>query len=72
MRGALLGSIAGTGFDGSCRLGRRSFEAPPGKRRIFGYLMIDLSKSISTRWISEKAQPLSCPAYLPGEVDAKR
>ena len=47
MRGGLFGSNAGTGFDGSCRLGCRSFEAPPGKRRMFGYLMIDLSNSIS-------------------------
>ena len=47
MRGGLFGSRAGTGFDGSCRLGRRSVEAPPGKRRMFGYLMIDLSNSIS-------------------------
>ncbi len=72
MRGALFGSIAGTGFDGSCRLGRRSVEAPPGTRRMFGYLMIDLSKSITTGSISDRTQPLSWPAYLPGEVDAKR
>ena len=72
MRGGLFGSIAGTGFDGSCRLGRRSFEAPPGKRRMFGYLMIDLSKSISDR-IDQRQDPAVVLArILARRVDAKR
>ena len=46
--GVLLGSSAGTGFSGCCRSGIRSFDAPPGKRLMFLYLMIDWSNSKST------------------------
>jgi len=48
MRGGFFGSIAGAGFAGFCKFGRRSSEAPPGKRAMFGYLMIDLLNSIKT------------------------
>ena len=35
----------GSGFSGCCRSGTKSVEAPPGKRLMLGYFMIDLSKS---------------------------
>src|SRR5262249_49126024 len=38
----------GTGFSGCCKSGIRSVEAPPTYRVMFGYFMIDLSKSIMT------------------------
>src|SRR5215472_6617560 len=63
-----LGSIAGTGFSGCCRSGTRSSEAPPGNRLMLGYFMMDLSKSTSAWEKSAAVQPLSSPAYLPGEV----
>src|SRR6516225_2092185 len=66
--GRLLGSSAGTGFLGCCKSGIKSFEAPPGKRSTLGYLIIVLSKSSSTAEKSAADQPLSSPAYLPGEV----
>src|SRR5271165_5214667 len=59
---------SGTGSLGFWRLGIRSVEAPPTKRRTFGNFMTDLSNSIMTGEISAKTQPLSCPAYLPGEA----
>jgi hypothetical protein len=34
-----------------------SFEAPPGKRSMFGYLTIDLLNSVSGMSISERLQP---------------
>ena len=64
----LFGSNDGTGFLGCWRSGIRSFEAPPGKRWMLGYFMIDLSKSTSAGENSAAAQPLSSPAYFPGEV----
>jgi hypothetical protein len=33
-----------------------SFEAPPGKRSMFGYLTIDLLNSVSGMSISERLQ----------------
>ena len=39
------------------RLGIMSFEAPPGKRSMFGYLTIDLLNSVSGMSISERLQP---------------
>ncbi len=46
----------------------RSFEAPPGKRWMLGYFMMDWSKLKSTWEKSPAVQPLSSPAYRPGEV----
>lgn len=39
-----------------------SFEAPPGKRSMFGYLTIDLLNSVSGMSISERLQlqPYTC------------
>src|SRR5208282_6091528 len=62
----------GTGLSGCCRSGFTSVEAPPGNLRMFGYFMIDLSKSRITGSISAKTQPLSWPAYLPGDVVSTR
>jgi hypothetical protein len=42
---------------GNVRLGIMSFEAPPGKRSMFGYLTIDLLNSVSGMSISERLQP---------------
>src|ERR1039457_1545064 len=64
----LFGSSIGSGFFGCCRSGIKSFEAPPGKRWMLGYFMTDLSNSISASENSAAAQPLSSPAYRPGEV----
>ena len=50
----------------------RSVEAPPTKRRMFGNFMIVLSKSIMTGEISASTQPLSWPAYRPGDVVSTR
>src|SRR5215472_10633442 len=55
----------GSGLSGCCKSGTKSLEAPPGKRLIFGYFMIDLSKSTITGSSSDNAQPLSWPEYLP-------
>ena len=38
-----------------------SFDAPPGKRFLFGYCTIDLLNSESGMSNSEIAQPLSMP-----------
>ena len=58
--GTFIGS-KGNGFFGFCRFGIMSFEAPPGKRFLFGYLMMDLLNSESGMSPSEMAQPLSMP-----------
>src|SRR5215469_12362560 len=34
---------------------------------MLGYFKIDLSKSIRTGYINDKDQPLSSPAYFPGD-----
>ena len=65
--GILLGSSAGIGFSGCCRFGIKSFEAPPGKALDAGYFMIVWSNSANSTLHSAAAQPLSCPAYFPGE-----
>jgi len=49
--------IVGQWVLGFCRLGIMSFEAPPGKRSMFGYLTIDLLNSVSGMSISERLQP---------------
>jgi hypothetical protein len=36
-----------------------SFEAPPEKRSVFGYLTIDLLNSVSGMSISERLHPAS-------------
>lgn len=46
----------GSGFSGFCGFGIMSFEAPPGKRLMFGYLMIDWLNSVSGMSISERTQ----------------
>ena len=54
------------------KFGIRSVEAPPGERLMFGNFMTDLSKSRMTGSISASTQPLSWPAYLPGDVVSTR
>ena len=55
--------IAGGSEPGRSRRRRRT-------RWMFGNFMIDLSNSIITGAISASTHPLSCPAYLPGDVDS--
>ena len=68
VRAGFLRSKRGVGLSGFWRFGSRSVEPPPGLRLILGNSTIDLSKSTITGWRSESAQPLSIPAYLPGDV----
>ena len=49
--------IVGQWVLGVLQVGIMSFEAPPGKRSMFGYLTIDLLNSVSGMSISERLQP---------------
>ena len=50
------------------QVGNQVIRGPPGYRLMLGYLMMVLSKS-ARAWENRAAdQPLSSPAYLPGEV----
>ena len=59
---------SGAGLSGCCRLGTKSFEAPPTialDARVFHDRLVEVEDHRST---NDSAQPLSWPAYLPGDV----